>query len=76
MTHAATKHFRNADGSVNLERAILAGHEARTDAIRGFMKSARQMIKMHMRVAAERLLAQRHSTVAPHLTSGTSSRPH
>lgn len=49
MTRAATKNFRNADGSVNLERAIEAGHEARTDAFRGFMKSARQMIKMHMR---------------------------
>lgn len=74
MTHAATKKFRNADGSVYVERAILAGHEARTDAFRGFMKSARQMIKMHIRVAAERCVAQRHSTVAPHLTSGTSRK--
>ena len=47
MTRAATKNFRNADGSVNLERAILAGHEARTDAFRGFLESTRQMIKMH-----------------------------
>lgn len=76
MTHAATKNIRNADGSVNVERAILAGHEARTDAFRGFIESARQMIKTQMSVAAERLLAQRHSNLAPHLTSGTASRRH
>ena len=74
MTHAATKNFRNADGSVNVERAILAGHEARTDAIRGIMKSARQMINMHIRVAAEQCAARQHPTPAPHRTSGTSTK--
>jgi hypothetical protein len=74
MTRTATGNFRKADGSINLERAIMAGHEARTDAIRGFMKGARQMIRMHIRVASERLLAQRHPNLPPHLTAGTSRK--
>jgi hypothetical protein len=49
MTRTAIPTFRNASGSINIDRAMLAGREARTDALREFLATARQMIDARLR---------------------------
>jgi hypothetical protein len=43
MTATGTANFRNADGSINTDRAIQAGRKARADAIRELLVIARQV---------------------------------
>ena len=49
MTRTAIPTFRNANGSINIDRAMRAGHEARTDAIHEFLATVRQMIDARLR---------------------------
>jgi len=45
MTRNSTSEFQNPDGSINFPRAINAGHEARTQALRKVWVAAIKIIK-------------------------------
>jgi len=48
MDRNAPLHFFNADGSVNYVRAMAAGHQARSDALLGFMMLVKQSVQARL----------------------------
>jgi len=48
MERNAPLHFFNADGSVNYARAMAAGHQARSDALFGFLMLVKQSVQARL----------------------------
>jgi len=49
MKRITNNEFQNADGSINTERAMRAGHDARSQAIRQMVLAAIKMFKSETR---------------------------
>ncbi|MGR3342489.1 MAG: hypothetical protein ACU0DI_04560 [Paracoccaceae bacterium] len=45
MTRTTTQTFLNKAGSINIERAMRAGHEARSDGLRDMLATVVRMIR-------------------------------
>jgi hypothetical protein len=52
MTHTQSRNFVKSDGSIDTERAMRAGYDARTATIAVFARSLGQLLKATMKLLA------------------------